>query len=78
MSFVKKNSPKSFDLPISADILLTIYNLADRKVDTLVHGNMESGHHSVAWNAGSQANGICFVKMIYGEKIYIQKLMLVK
>jgi hypothetical protein len=39
---------------------------------------MEAGYHSVIWDADSHASGVYFVKMIAGEYISTQKLMLVK
>ena len=68
----------SFNLPIVTDLSLIIYNLAGRKVKTLVNGNMEAGYHSVVWNADSYSSGVYLVKMVAGEYISTQKLMLVK
>ena len=45
---------------------------------SLVDANMEAGYYSVAWNADTNANGMYFVKMIAGNYVNIQKLMLVK
>jgi len=39
---------------------------------------MKAGYHSVAWNAESHASGMYFVKMVSGEYLKTQKLMLVK
>jgi len=39
---------------------------------------MEAGYHSVLWNANAHASGVYFVKMIAGEFLQTQKLMLVK
>jgi hypothetical protein len=39
---------------------------------------MEAGYHSVVWNANSAASGVYFVKMIAGDFVSTQKLMLVK
>ena len=68
----------SFALPIESDVTISIYNLQGREVVSLVNGNMEVGHHSVVWNADAHASGVYFVKMIAGEFIKTQKLMLVK
>ena len=43
-----------------------------------INQNMEVGYHYVDWNADSQASGVYFVKMVAGEYISTQKLMLVK
>jgi hypothetical protein len=39
---------------------------------------MDAGYHSVVWNADSHASGVYFVKMIAGDYVKTQKLMLVK
>ena len=39
---------------------------------------MDAGYHSITWNADSDASGVYFVKMVAGEFVNTQKLMLVK
>jgi len=39
---------------------------------------MHAGYHSVQWNADAQASGVYFVKMVAGEYVSTQKLMLIK
>ena len=67
-----------FSLPIDNEVILSIYNLQGREVVSLVNGNMEAGYHSVVWNADFHASGVYFVKMVSGEYVSTQKLMLVK
>ena len=49
-----------------------------RQVSRLIDGNMEAGYHSVQWNADAHGSGVYFVKMVAGDYISTQKLMLVK
>jgi len=49
-----------------------------RQVTTLIEGNMDAGYHSVVWNADSYSSGVYFVKMVAGEYVNTQKLMLIK
>jgi len=44
----------------------------------MVNGNMKAGYHSITWDASSNASVIYFVKMVSGEFISTQKLMLIK
>jgi hypothetical protein len=44
----------------------------------LIDANIDAGYHSVDWNADSYASGVYFVKMVAGEYIHTQKLVLVK
>jgi len=68
----------NFTLPIESEVSLKIYNLQSREVFTLINGNIEAGYHSVVWDANPYASGVYFVKMIAGDYISTQKLMLVK
>ena len=68
----------TFALPIDSEVSLSIYNLQGRKVTTLISGNMEAGYHSIIWDADSHSSGVYFVKMVAGEYMNTQKLMLVK
>ena len=68
----------SFALTIESEVSITVYNLQGREVISLIDGNMDAGYHSVAWNADANASGVYFVKMVAGEYVNSQKLMLVK
>lgn len=68
----------SFALPENQDVILQIYNLQGRVIETLVNSNMEAGYHSVIWNADNHSSGVYFVKMMTSEFTKTQKLMLVK
>ena len=65
-------------MPIESEISLEIYNLQGRIVEVLASGNMKPGDHSVPWNADSHSSGVYFVKMIAGDYVDTQKLMLLK
>jgi hypothetical protein len=60
------------------DVTISIYNLQGREIASLVNGNMEAGYHSVVWNADSYSSGVYFVKIVAGEFVNTQKLMLIK
>jgi hypothetical protein len=68
----------SFSIPIDSEVSLSIYNLQGREVATLVDANIDAGYHSVIWNANIQSSGVYFVKMISGDFVRSQKLMLIK
>ena len=68
----------SFSLPENQDITLQVYNLQGQAIETLVHGNMEAGYHTMQWNADNHVSGIYFVRMIAGEYVNSQKLILLK
>jgi hypothetical protein len=68
----------SFKLPMDAQVLMQVYNLQGRLVETLVDHDMNAGYHAVVWNADAQSSGMYFVKMISGDQISTYKLLLVK
>ena len=68
----------SYSLPMDSDVLIQVYNLHGRVVETLTNSNMNSGYHAVIWNADAYSSGLYFVKMVAGDYHQTQKLMLVK
>ena len=68
----------NFGIPVDSDVFLKIYNLQGREVAKLVEGNMVAGYHSVDWHADNHPSGLYFLKMIAGDFVNTQKLMLVK
>ena len=67
-----------FGAKVASEVTLSIYNLKGREVASLIDGIMDAGYHSVVWNADSHSSGVYFVKMLAGEFVNTQKLMLVK
>ncbi len=68
----------NFALPVDTELSIQIYNLEGRLVEVLTDQNMKAGYHSVIWNADNHSSGVYFVKMVAGEYIHTQKLMLIK
>jgi 5-hydroxyisourate hydrolase-like protein (transthyretin family) len=68
----------SFAIPVDSDVSLSIYNLQGREVTSLIDGDMDAGYHSVVWNADNHSSGVYFVKIIAGDYVDTQKLMLMK
>ncbi|MBD3233391.1 MAG: T9SS type A sorting domain-containing protein, partial [candidate division Zixibacteria bacterium] len=68
----------TFELPAAGNVNLEVYNLMGQKVATLVDGHKEAGQHSVNWNAADQASGVYFYKLSAGEKVFTQRVTLLK
>ena len=68
----------SFAMPIGSEVSLSVYNMQGREVASLISGIMDAGYHSVLWNADNHARGVYFVKMVDGEFVNTQKLMVIK
>jgi hypothetical protein len=67
-----------FALPIKTKVLLEVYDINGRVTKVLTDNLLESGYHSVVWNASHNSSGIYFIRMQSGEFKSMQKLMLVK
>ncbi|RMZ48949.1 T9SS C-terminal target domain-containing protein, partial [Candidatus Marinimicrobia bacterium PRS2] len=68
----------SFALPVTSNVILEVYDINGRLINELIKGIMDAGYHSVVWDANSYGSGVYFVKMVAGEYINTQKLMLIK
>ncbi|MBL8027948.1 MAG: hypothetical protein JNL74_16120 [Fibrobacteres bacterium] len=53
----------SYQLPVNAEVLLTIYNAAGRKVSLLESGKKMAGVYSVVWNATNLNSGTYLCKL---------------
>ena len=68
----------NYGLEIDGYVEIMVYDATGRLVDELVNQNQTAGYHSITWNASNQASGMYFAKMIAGEFIQTQKLVLLK
>ncbi len=73
----------SYQLAVSSEVTLKIYNLLGQEVRTLVSGRQNAGVHSVTWdgrNEGGEsvASGIYLYRLVAGGKVLTRKMTLVK
>jgi hypothetical protein len=67
----------------SAEATLAIYDLAGRRVATLVDGAVEGGEHRAVWNGRGErgerlASGVYFARLTVGEETDVAKLIMLK
>ncbi len=67
-----------FDLPVSAEVILEVYNVTGRKVRTLTEGNRLAGNYKVRFNADNLASGVYFYRLAIGDYVLIKKMTLIK
>ena len=67
-----------FAVPFESNVVISIYDISGKQIETLVSQTYFAGNHSVIWNAQNYSSGIYFVKMISEGFVDSQKLMLVK
>jgi hypothetical protein len=59
-------------------VLMKIYDILGREVETLVHEQMMPGTYTVQWNAAHVASGVYFYRLQSGSFVETRKLMLMK
>jgi len=67
-----------YGLPEHVNVQIVVYDLTGKKVATLINQFQTPGYHSINWNADNHPSGVYFVKIVAGDYINIQKLMLMK
>lgn len=73
----------SFTVPQSSHVTLSIYDIAGRRVNTLVDEAMERGLERVVWNGRDSygnpvSSGVYFYRVKAGEAVAIGKILLLK
>jgi FG-GAP-like repeat/Secretion system C-terminal sorting domain len=69
----------SVELPIAADLVLSVYNLTGQRVVDLANGDFVAGTHRFSFAAGNLSSGIYFVQATVPGKLgAIQKIALVR
>ena len=72
-----------YELPLSVDVLLEIYDIAGGKVKTLVNEKQFRGYKTVSWNGRddkglSVPSGLYFSLLTGGNATAVKKMMLIK
>ena len=67
-----------YDLPVQSDVLLEIYDILGRKVETLVSGMIPAGRHAVVWDADKASSGVYFYKILTPDFSKIGNMTLLK
>jgi predicted GH43/DUF377 family glycosyl hydrolase len=83
---LKQNYPNPFNpstiigwqLPVTGDVELTIYNVLGEKVIILVSEKQNTGYHQYEWDAGHLPSGVYYYKIKSGEYIAVKKMVLIK
>jgi hypothetical protein len=68
----------SFELPVSAQTLLIIYDISGREISKLVNQNLPAGFHEVNFNGEFLSSGIYFYKLTTPGFTQSKKMVLIK
>jgi hypothetical protein len=68
----------NYELQITNDVELSVYNLIGQKVTTLVSEKQRAGHHQAEWDASGFASGIYYYRIKAGEFQDVKKMILLR
>ena len=77
------NTEIRLDLPQKADVDYKIFDLLGRSIFESNKVNFTSGRHRIFWDGKSKnlndvGSGVYFIQIRVGEKVHIQKMLLIK
>ena len=67
-----------FNIPLSGHTNVSVYNVSGALVDVLENNYLESGYHTIDWNANKQPSGVYFFKITYADQSIVKKAILIK
>jgi hypothetical protein len=67
----------NYELPITNDVDLSVYNLLGQKVAILVSEKLAAGRYQVEWDASGFASGVYFYRIQAGQFEDMKKMMLI-
>lgn len=68
----------SYQLPISSEVRLEVYDMLGRNVATLVNGQVPAGQHTVNFDASNLSSGIYLYRLQAGARVMSRRLTVVK
>jgi len=73
----------SYQLPVSGNVRLNVYNLNGELVTTLVSGEMSAGYHTVEWNGLTStgrgiASGVYLYRIQANDFVQVRKMIMMK
>ncbi|MDX1640793.1 MAG: T9SS type A sorting domain-containing protein [Balneolaceae bacterium] len=67
-----------YQLPVSSEVRLEVYDMLGRNVATLVNEQVAAGRHTVNFDAGNLSSGIYLYRLVAGSTVMTKKLTVVK
>ncbi len=68
----------SFSVPSGSDVNLTVFDMAGRKVKTLVNGYVNAGAYDVIFDGANLASGVYFYQLTADNATIVNKMVLMK
>jgi type IX secretion system substrate protein/beta-propeller repeat-containing protein len=67
-----------FDVPLAANVNITIYDITGKEISVLFNGNLKPGKYQATWNADGFASGVYFYKLTSAAFSQTKKMVLSK
>ena len=68
----------SYQLPVTSNVTLKVYNVLGKEVATLVNETKEAGNYTTQFNASQLSSGVYFFKLTSNRFSSIRKMTLLK
>jgi hypothetical protein len=68
----------SYHIPQQSNVLLEVYDLAGRKIQTLVDGSVAAGSYQVTFDAANLSSGVYLYRLTAGNQVFSRKLTVIK
>ncbi len=62
-----------YTTPVAGDVLLRVFDLSGRQVETLVSGNVSAGSHTVSWSPNGVPGGVYMLQLDAGGHNFVRK-----
>ncbi len=72
------NTTIQFSLPTSGHVILKVYDMLEKEIETVVSGYREAGKYSVELNADNKPSGIYLCRLTAGKNSVTKTIMFVK
>jgi hypothetical protein len=67
-----------YNLPVTSDVRLIVYDILGRNIATLVEGQTPAGTHTVNWQADNLPSGVYFFTIKAGDLSHTKRMVLLK
>jgi photosystem II stability/assembly factor-like uncharacterized protein len=67
-----------FDVPVKSDVKIEVTDIIGRTVNVLFNGILNAGIYETSWDAGNNASGVYFIRLISGNFRDTKKIVLLK
>ena len=67
-----------YTLPEPSDVIIQIYDILGRKIETIIDNKQPAGYHQVIWDAKDHSSGMYFYRIQAGEYSDTKKMVLLK